>query len=148
MIDVKNLSIRLKMVAGFSMIAVLAGAIGAFGTWKVLTINTSSQYLYDKTAIPLGQLASLAMESQRARVNIRGMLLDDDEGRAAANADSLSKRYSEAEKILQEFEKNIAADIGKKEVLMIRDRMKEYRPLWEEIVKLRLSGTTLTHNNN
>jgi methyl-accepting chemotaxis protein len=133
-------SIRMKMVAGFTIIALIAGAIGAFGVWKVLTINSSSQHLYDKTTVPIGQLANFAMESQRARVNIRGMLLDNDEDRAAANAASVAKRYDMAEKILVEFEKNIVADTGRKELEAVRTKMKEYRPLWEEIVKLRLSG--------
>jgi methyl-accepting chemotaxis protein len=130
----------MKMVAGFAVIAFIAGAIGALGVWKVLTINDSSRFLYEKSVVPIGQLANFAMESQRARVNIRGMLLDNDEERAAANAESLGKRYAEAEKILNDFEKNIDGDIGRKELEAIRTKMKEYRPLWEEIVKLRLSG--------
>ena len=133
-------SIRMKMIAGFTMIALIAGAIGALGVWKVLTINQSSRELYDKTVVPVGQLANLAIESQRARVNIRGMLLDNDEERASANADSLRKRYDASEKILAEFEKTIDRETGKKELDAIRIKMKEYRPIWEEIVKLRLSG--------
>jgi methyl-accepting chemotaxis protein len=139
MFDIQS-SIRMKMIAGFTMIALIAGAIGALGVWKVLTINHSSRELYGKTAVPVGQLANFAMESQRARVNIRGMLLDNDEDRASANADSLRKRYDAAEKILAEFEKTIDKETGKKELEAIRTKMKEYRPLWEEIVKLRLSG--------
>lgn len=138
--DIKAIGIRMKMVAGFAVIAFIAGAIGALGVWKVLTINDSSRFLYEKSVVPIGQLANFAMESQRARVNIRGMLLDNDEDRAAANAESLSKRYAEAEKILNDFEKNIDGDIGRKELEAIRTKLKEYRPLWEEIVKLRLSG--------
>jgi len=128
------------MIAGFTAIALIAGAIGALGVWKVLTINKSSRELYDKTAVPVGQLANFAMESQRARVNIRGMLLDNDEDRAAANADSLRKRYDAAELIVADFEKSIDGENGRKELDSIRVKMKEYRPLWEEIVKLRLSG--------
>lgn len=135
-----NLTIRLKLLSGFTLVALIAGVIGAFGVWNVLTINTSSRYLYDKTAVPIGQLANLAMESQRARVNIRGMLLDNDPDRAAANADSLRKRYSQAEVMLVELEKNIATDGGRKELKAVRSKMENYRPLWEEIVDLQLSG--------
>ena len=97
------------------MIAFIAGAIGALGVWKVLAINESSRQLYEKIVIPIGALTNLAMETQWAWVNIRGMLLDNDPDRAAANAESLRKHFEEAEKHLETFGNNIEDGAARKQ---------------------------------
>lgn len=137
-----GISIRTKLLALVVMIAIIAGIIGALGVWKVLSINAGSRQIYENSAVPLGILANVAMESQRARVNIRGMLIDNDADRATANAENVRKRYDDVENLLARFEKCLVGESGSKELVDIRTKLKVYRPMWEEIVKLRLAGDT------
>jgi methyl-accepting chemotaxis protein len=79
------------------------------------------------------------MDSQKARVSMRGMMLDTDRDRMEANADGIKKRYEDVERLMAEFEKSIVGNKGRKEFDEAKALVTSYRPVWEEMVRLRLA---------
>jgi methyl-accepting chemotaxis protein len=132
--------IKTKMVAGFTLIALVAGAIGLLAVLKIREVNNGGTLMYEKSTIPIGVLTQVALESQWARVNLRGMLLDSDPDRSLANAENVRKRYTEVDRLMSEFEKDIVDNVGRAEFEAIRTQLTDYRPLWEEIIRLHLAG--------
>jgi methyl-accepting chemotaxis protein len=128
------------LISGFVIVAIIAGIIGGIGIYKILQIKEIAAEMYTKDTVPLGTLVQLGINSQKARVNLRGMMLDTDQERMAANADGLKKRYEDVEKLLAEFEKNVTSEDGRKEITQIKSLVSGYKPIWEEIVNLQLSG--------
>lgn len=134
--------IATKMVLGFCFIALLAGITGGLGVIRLKTMDDIGTEMYRKNTVPIGILADIAMNSQKARVNLRGMMLDTDSERMKANAEALRQRYVDVERLLDEFEKSIEGESGRKEVNRIKSLLAEYRPIWEEMVSNQLAGRT------
>lgn len=135
-----NLKIATKLLIGFSIVAVIAGVIGALGIYNIRVVEKVGTESYEKSTKPLATLVQLGMDSQKARVSLRGMMLDTDPDRMEANADGVKKRYEDVERLMAEFEKSIVANKGRKEFDEAKSLIAAYRPVWEEIVRLQLGG--------
>lgn len=134
-----NLKIYTKMLIGFTLVATIAGLIGLLGIYKILQVEEVGNEMYTKAAQPLGALVQLGMDSQKARVNLRGMMLDTDKERMEANAEGVRKRYEDVERLLVEFEKSLDVDVGRKELAEVKTLVASYKPIWEEVVRLQLA---------
>ncbi|MBT0664441.1 methyl-accepting chemotaxis protein [Geobacter pelophilus] len=134
-----SLKISAKMILGFSIVAVIAGIIGVAGVYKIRQVRMIGTEMYLKSTVPMGTLVQLGMNSQKARVNMRGMMLDTDRDRMEANADGVKKRYEDVEKNVAEFEKSITGEVGRKELDKVKALLAEYKPIWEEVLKLQLA---------
>lgn len=135
-----NLRIATKLLIGFSMVSVIAGIIGILGIHNVQRVEDVGRESYEKSTKPLGSLVQLGMDSQKARVNLRGMMLDSDQDRMQANADGVKKRYEDVERLMAEFEKSITDSNGRREFDEAKKLVAAYRPVWEEVIRLQLAG--------
>jgi len=132
--------IATRMVLGFCFIALMAGITGGLGVMRLKAMDEIGSEMYRKNTVPIGILADIAMNSQKARVNLRGMMLDTDSERMKANAEALRQRYVDVERLLDQFGKSIEGESGRKEVNRIKSLLAEYRPVWEELVSNQLAG--------
>ncbi len=135
-----NFKVSTKMIMGFTLVSVIAGIIGIMGIYKISQVTRVGSEMYTKGAVPLGTLLQLGMNSQKARVNLRGMMIDVDRDRMEANAEGVKSRYEDVEKLLVEFEKDITGESGRKEFETVKSLIASYKPVWQEIVELRLAG--------
>lgn len=129
-----NLKISTKMITGFSLVALIAGIIGFIGIYKIQLVEKSGTEMYLKSTVPLATLVQLAMDSQKARVNMRGMMLDTDRDRMEANAGSVKARYTDVDKQIAEFEKSVTGTSGRKELDAVKSLLTDYRPIWQEVL--------------
>lgn len=135
-----NLKIATKLLLGFSIVAGIAGIIGVLGIYNIQHVENAGTESYEKSTTPLATMVQLGMDSQKARVNLRGMMLDTDRDRMEANADGVKKRYEDVERLMSEIEKSISGDKGRKEFDEAKKLIAAYRPVWEEVVRLQLDG--------
>ncbi|GAM09330.1 putative methyl-accepting chemotaxis protein [Geobacter sp. OR-1] len=134
-----TLKISSKMIIGFSIVAAIAGIIGATGIYKIRKVEQVGTEMYLKSTVPMGTLVHLAINSQKARVSMRGMMLDTDRDRMEANAEGVKSRYEDVAKNLAEFEKSITGETGRKELDQVKALVTEYGPIWQEVVTLQLA---------
>ena len=132
-----NRSIATKLLAAFAVTAIITGIVGFCGVYNILELNRSSSALYSKAVEPLELLGQLGMSSQKARVNLRGMMIDNEQERMEANANSVRQRYDEVDELVL----TMGTGTGKKELGELRELLKAYRPVWEEVVSLQLAGS-------
>lgn len=137
---IRNLHLSTKLVAGFVLVAVIAGLVGLIGTLKIRVMETAGTEMYDLVTEPLGTMGGVAIAFQKARVNIRGMILDDNPARAQANANSIAKFYKEIDEGLADFGKSILSKDIRQEFDALRNTIAEYAPVREEIVTATLDG--------
>lgn len=135
----RNLKIAAKMLVSYVLVASIAGVIGFEGIRKIVQINNESKALYEQSTKPLGTLVQLAMASQKARVNLRGMMLDTDRDRMEANAAGVQKRYEDVNNLLKEFEPSVGQEGGRKDFDAVRGLVDSYMPIWQEVVRLQLA---------
>jgi methyl-accepting chemotaxis protein len=137
----QGLAIRSKMLVGYTLVACIAGLVGFLAIQKMQRMAASSTAMYEKSTTPLGTLVQLGMASQKARVNLRGMMLDTDRDRMEANADGVRKRYEDVERLMLEFEKSIDKDADRMELDAVKSLLGSYKPVWQEVIRLQLADS-------
>ncbi|MDD2271295.1 MAG: methyl-accepting chemotaxis protein [Desulfuromonadaceae bacterium] len=132
-------SIATKLLAAFAVTAVITGVVGFCGVYNILGLSGSSRALYSQGVQPLELVGQLSMATQKARVNLRGMMIDNEQERMEANGNAVRQRYDEVDAIVAKLDPGV----GAKEQAALRELLKGYRPIWEEVIKLQLSGNSV-----
>lgn len=136
----RNARLSVKLVSGFVLMALIAGIVGLIGTSKINMLAHEADKMFTYNTEPLGTFGTLAINFQKARVNLRGMVLDDNPQRAQANAKTITKLYGEIDEQLAETEKTLESAEGKKQFEALRALIKEYAPVREEMITATLDG--------
>ncbi|MBP7552518.1 MAG: MCP four helix bundle domain-containing protein [Spirochaetes bacterium] len=97
----KNLKIGPKLIAGFVLVAIIAGFIGVFAIYNMKQLDEADTFMYEKTTLPISYCVYLTESFQRARVNLVKMFTTNDK----KEIDGYYKRNQDFEKILVDYEK-------------------------------------------
>ncbi|WP_243371036.1 methyl-accepting chemotaxis protein [Geotalea sp. SG265] len=137
---IRNAHLKGKLVSSFALVALIAGIAGFIGTSKITMLANEAEEMFIFNTEPLGTFGMVGIAFQKARVNVRGMILDDNPQRAHANAKTITKFYADIDEQLTALEKTLETAEGKKQFALLRNLLKEYGPVREEIVTATLSG--------
>ena len=108
-----NAKIRTKIVLGFLVVALIAGAIGLVGIININTIDNLDTELYQKIAAPLGDMVTITSAFQRIRGNVKDILLSTTETEIVDYETKISERWAEFNTALDSFSKTLLTDEGK-----------------------------------
>ncbi|MBI5594348.1 MAG: MCP four helix bundle domain-containing protein [Deltaproteobacteria bacterium] len=70
----KSMKLATKVLSGFIAIALIACMIGGISVIKIKQINDADTMLYERVAVPVGELADIAINFQRVRINSRDLI--------------------------------------------------------------------------
>ncbi|BCZ45627.1 hypothetical protein psyc5s11_16940 [Clostridium gelidum] len=110
-----NLGISKKLLSSFILIALIAGAMGAYGILNLKSIKNSDTELYENMTVPVSQMGEISSEFQRLRVNLRDMIIAQSPEDIQANMDKIEERRANIDKVSNSFEKTIISVEMKKE---------------------------------
>lgn len=131
-----NLKIRVKLLSGFILVALIAGIIGITGSVSMKRINSKGIELYELNTVPLENISRAAISFQRIRVNLKQLLIDKD----VKDKEKHCREIADLDKLLNEnldkYEKSIKTDAGKDEVRVLRGLLDSYLPLREKGIQL------------
>jgi methyl-accepting chemotaxis protein len=137
-----NMTLKGKLLAGFISVAIIAGVIGGFGIYNIKEIDHADTMLYEKVAIPLGQVAEISTAFQRIRVNARDIIT----ATTPEQRENFVGRIKEARAIIdkeaEDFQKTIFTDEGRKIFEEFGNTRKVYGPLLDKIISLAKEGKT------
>lgn len=136
----RSLKINTKLLANNILMAMIAGIIGIIGISQLHKADERIVSVYETNTRPLGDLSQAAVTFQRARVNIRGMLLDDDIGRMQGNANTIKKNDVIIDEEMGSFDRSIRDGELKKELAILRTTLTVYRSLRDTLVNSALDG--------
>src|SRR5664279_3491705 len=135
-----KMSLKAKLLTGFTIITLLAAAIGVFGMFTIRQIDQAGTAMYELSTIPIGEIGDTMKSYQRVRVNLRDMILESD----PAKRQNLVKRIDDIEKDmngeLAKFEKTIKAEAMRKEFDALKSSLVTYKAIQDEVEKLGLVG--------
>ncbi|MCX8131046.1 MAG: methyl-accepting chemotaxis protein [Clostridia bacterium] len=135
-----DLKIAAKLVAGFVLVALIAGLVGVIG---VLNINkTDSNYsdLYTNFGIAIGDIGEVSTLYQRTRVNLRDILLENGSSDRKQYVDKINEFSKSIDESLAKFEKSLQTDEAKEEFARLRASFEKFRPIQERIMEHALSN--------
>ena len=72
------MSIKLKLITGFIVVALIAAVIGVIGLININNMATSAEFMYQNQTMPVGQLVFITEGFQRQRINIRDLIAAED----------------------------------------------------------------------
>jgi methyl-accepting chemotaxis protein len=104
-----NLKISTKLLTGFILVALIAGAMGLYGMLNIKMLADSDAKLYKNMTIPISQMSSISTAFQRMRVNVRDMIIAQDPTAIQDNMTKIEERLQEIDNLSVEFEKTIVS---------------------------------------
>lgn len=117
----KDIKIGTKLLASYILLALLTGVVGYLGYTKIWEIDEADTRLYEQMTVPLANIAHMAVDYQRVRINVRDYIYADN------NADR-ERFMKNIQNLSNEFFKE--SDLYEKTLFSV-----EGRKIWEDMVK-------------
>lgn len=136
----RNLKIGTKMILGYLIVALLAGAIGVLGIVNIRTIDEADTYLYTNMTVPLGEMVIIAESFQRMRGNVKDIMLAESISEIEDYEARIKQRNEEFSVNLDSYEKTLFSDEGKKLTAEIREAKAKYDLVSSKIIAFAKNG--------
>lgn len=136
----RNMKIGTKMIAGYLIVAILAGVIGVVGIMNIWTIDDADTFLYENNTVPLGEMILIAEAFQRMRGNVKDVVLADSISDIEAFEARIKLRNEEFKVNLDSYESTLFSDEGKQLVTNIRNTKEEYDTVVQQIIDFAKAG--------
>lgn len=136
----KNLKIGTKLLLGFIIVAAIAGAVGGVGIYNLYAMDKKYTALYENYGTPLGSIADASLDFQQIRVNLRDLLLVEDNDKQKDYLDKVNSLHEKMQNSLAEFEGSLQTAEGKETFADLSSGLDEYQPLQEQIIQLAQAG--------
>ena len=68
------MSIKLKLITGFVVVALIAAVIGVIGLININNMAESAEFMYQNQTMPIAQLVKVTEGFQRQRINVRALV--------------------------------------------------------------------------
>jgi methyl-accepting chemotaxis protein len=135
-----NLRTSVKLIGSFLIIALITAVVGGVGIYYIKQIDTADTYLYENYAIPLGQLLRITESFQRTRVNLRDLILAENDAEAQKYVDTIQQLSDELDKDMTEYDKLIQTDAMREMYDAFFKVYQEFLPDRDKIISLALAG--------
>lgn len=135
-----NLKISIKLLAGFIMVALIAGVVGVIGIIELNNTDTGFSNLFKNYGVGLGDTADIATYYQKIRVNYRDIIIDKgspDRAKYVNNINDLNKKIADA---LAKAKDTIQSDEGEQAYNDIQTALNNFAPTQEKIIQLALDN--------
>ncbi|MEW6258588.1 MAG: MCP four helix bundle domain-containing protein [Thermodesulfobacteriota bacterium] len=110
----KNIKLGTKTLFGFITMVLIATIIGAVGIVKIQTIDDADTKLYERVAVPLGELADISTNFQRVRVNSRDLIHAKTPEKRMVFKQRIAELRNQITEASASYEKTIFTDEGRK----------------------------------
>jgi methyl-accepting chemotaxis protein len=123
----KSISIRARLLAGFFVLALIAGVIGYFGITKIHKIDNEGTKLYENVSNPLGQIALMINDFQKLQTIYRDAYIEkmmSERKLSIQNQDELLKDFENKADL---FEKTIITNEDKKAFGDLKSNMSDFK---------------------
>ena len=122
-----NLKIKARLLVSFMIIAMISAVVGYIGLYNLHRIDTADTALYEKNLVPISMLTEVCTYFQRIRINMRDILISDDEAAIKKFDETIENLYSQIDKIMLEYEKLIIAAEGRAAFEKFKSSNKSYK---------------------
>lgn len=109
----KNITIRTKLLAGFILIAIIAGIIGIFGSKEVNNVNNEVNKMYTTGLVPMTELAHIAYDYQGIRLSYRDMITETEASKIESKITDVEEAIKRIDKVLYNYEKGLRTENGR-----------------------------------
>ncbi len=134
------MKIGTKVLAGFILMALIAGTIGGVGILNINKVADEDTLLYKKMTIPLVDLCNIISAFQRSRVDLRALIQAENEQESQKRFASLRDLAVEIDKSADNYQKIISTKEGQRVFDVFRKAKKEYQGTVDRITERMAAG--------
>ncbi len=142
-----NMKIAAKLIAGFLIVALLAGVIGAIGLQNINTISNADKLLYEENTLGIETIGDSAIYYQRIRFNAIKILLFDDIRQQEGFIKEINDNFVKAEEHLKQYEDIITSEEDIKQYNELKSIWEKYKALIGDSVNLVTAGEKVQAEN-
>jgi methyl-accepting chemotaxis protein len=134
-----NFKMGPKLIGAFMILVALVASVGFFGVRELRLIDDSYSVMWDKMALPLGEMGEIRQFFQRQRVNVRDAIMTGDVDKFGARIKDLDTQLAKVE---ESFTKTLLTEEGKAAWKRYKDASARYDKVTEQVLELVKSGRT------
>ncbi|MDD2539736.1 MAG: methyl-accepting chemotaxis protein [Desulfuromonadaceae bacterium] len=135
-----NLSIRVKLVAAFLVVAVFSGVLGTVAIINVTTMKKADDFMYKEVALPLAQLREITQAFLMNRIVTRAMITAVDPDDREEAVDNIKTNLETMNAITAKYEKLLNRAEEKAAYAEFKEAYQAYQPLLNQMMELSMAG--------
>lgn len=136
----KNLRISHKLIASFSLIALLTGVVGVMGIVSIQKINANVIQLYEVDLIGVKNINMIKSNLTEVKTNVLLFLDPKNKNRLEKIEGDTSQLIKENDKLIAEYKNTLSSTENKENFSQFEKLLKEYRFARETLVDYALNG--------
>ncbi|MBF0464067.1 MAG: MCP four helix bundle domain-containing protein [Nitrospirae bacterium] len=131
-----DLKVRSKLLTGFGLVALFTVIVGIIGIRASKEIDDMADYMYIKVVFPMEALGNAVKNYQRTRVNIRDLIVSDNEVEKKELLDKIKTFKEDIHRSMGEYSASLESEAGKNSYKEIMDNLKEYENGLDKVIEL------------
>jgi len=135
-----NISIMVKLLLGFTGVALIAALVGGIGVYNIKAIDAADITLYEKATIPLSDINDVSTHLQKVRIYIRDYFASRDDQSRARNEKKIAASKNEIDSYMIDFEKTILTEDGRKSFQELKADFDAYYRVLERTTSMAKKG--------
>lgn len=137
-----NLSIRVKLVAAFLVVAVFSGVLGTVAIINVTTMKKADDFMYKEVALPLAELREITQAFLMNRIVTRAMITAVDPDDREEAVDNIKENLDTMDTLTAKYEKLLNRAEEKSAYAEFKGAFEAYQPLLKQMMDLSMDGKT------
>lgn len=134
-----KLKIATKLLIGFIVVALIAGAVGLIGLIQLKSVTADYAKLYEDYGVPLGYLTRIEEGYQRTRVNLRDMMLESSDSGKKVFADKIKTLENDVETNMDLYEKSLQTADGRAKFAVFKSAWVAFKPVRDKQISLAMN---------
>lgn len=135
-----NLKIGAKLILSFIFVASFIIIVGYASISNLQSINTNSENMYHKQAVPIGDLVVIVDNFQITRVCSRDFIISDDPKEWVVYRERLESAFKQSTEAADRFEKTLTTENGQKLFQNYKDALGKYKEVCYRIIEICETG--------
>ncbi len=131
-----NMKISAKLILGFIVVAILAGAIGVIGIFSLQSSQKTSQYIITNYGNSQGQLGFIAEAFQQNRAAVRDLIIETDSNNYKAYQDLIAANDVKINKNLAEVKKTVQSPEELTSFNKLDKSLNDYKTSRDQVIAL------------
>ena len=131
-----NLKIRVKLLTGFIIVAIIAGAIGVIGITSITSVDDKGTKMYENMTVGIAELAKFNEAFAYIDIYIRDAIRADNPEEIKKNLDLITQARSGVQSNVDLLIKTILTEEGKALIEEFAQTRKVYTPYIDKVVEL------------
>jgi methyl-accepting chemotaxis protein len=129
-----------KLVVAFSCVIALSILVGVVGILQIRSAVAADTYLYERMAVPLGNLITMSSDFQRIRINVRSFTESSDDKAWTTAAGEIDRLKAEINAAEIPFKATIVTDSGRELFANYEKAFSDYMSMADEVMSLAKVG--------